>query len=400
MKVSELGGQVVGGGRYKLLSRLGSGNFGTVYRAHELLNGSFVREAALKLYSPEATASGNVEGMLRDCTLPARILGSDAPIEVKRHFVQIYGFGTLDTPAGECAYVSMELVRGGTTLEKKIQRNKDLGILPQEDEIVDYMRQFFTALSASHSAGVLHRDIKGANVMLHNGVVRVMDFGMGAWADDPGAQLKTTMSIYAPENFEGRYTVASDLYQAGLMFLEFYTGVSPFADRFGSGDMAAEKEKRRTFVFRGGAAYPGANISRKVDNVLKGCLEYLEDMRFQSAQEVLAALETDDLKSGVRALKARDFGEAERVARALTEQPNQAEERRIQAHMLLSRALKGQERSDEALTEAKKALAIAEQSGLAVRESAAWNRIIDAITVLYLQSGQAGMARIYEKKKR
>ena len=121
------------------------------------------------------------------------------------------------------------------------------------------------------------------------------------------------------------------------MFLEFYTGVSPFADRFGSGDMAAEKEKRRTFVFRGGAAYPGANISRKVDNVLKGCLEYLEDMRFQSAQEVLAALETDDLKSGVCALKARDFGEAERVARALTEQPNQAEERRIQAHMLLSK---------------------------------------------------------------
>ena len=54
MKVSELSGQLVGDGRYRLLVRLGSGNFGTVYRAEELMNGAFVRETALKLYSPEA----------------------------------------------------------------------------------------------------------------------------------------------------------------------------------------------------------------------------------------------------------------------------------------------------------------------------------------------------------
>lgn len=400
MKVSELGGQTVANGQYKLLSRLGSGNFGTVYRAHELLNGSYVREVALKIYSPEATASGNVDGMLRDCTLPARILGSDAPLEVKRHFVQIYGFGKMDTPAGVCAFVSMELVRGGTTLEKRIQRNKDLGILPQEDEIIDLMRQFFTALAAAHAAGVLHRDIKGANVMIHKGVVRVMDFGMGAWTDDPGAQLMTTMSIYAPENFEGRHTAASDIYQAGLMFMEFYTGVSPFVDRFGSGHMAQEREKRRNFVFRGGAAYPGANISKKVDNVLKGCLEYLDVMRFQSAEEVLRALDVDDMQSGLRALKEKDYDEAARIAEALTEQQGLGDDKRIQAHMLLSRALKGKGEREGALAQAKEALAVAEKVGLAARQPAEWNRIVDAITVLYLQNGQAGMARIYEKKKR
>ena len=66
MKDSELIGQVVGDGRYKLISRLGSGCFGTVFRAHELLNGSYVRETALKLYAPEVTATGPVEGMLQE----------------------------------------------------------------------------------------------------------------------------------------------------------------------------------------------------------------------------------------------------------------------------------------------------------------------------------------------
>ena len=92
MNVSELSGQTVGDGRYRLLVRLGNGNFGTVYRAQELMGSQTVREVALKLYSPEATKAGNVEGMLQDCALPARIMASDAPIEHKRHFVSIYSW--------------------------------------------------------------------------------------------------------------------------------------------------------------------------------------------------------------------------------------------------------------------------------------------------------------------
>ena len=400
MKDSELIGQVVGDGRYKLISRLGSGCFGTVFRAHELLNGSYVRETALKLYAPEVTATGPVEGMLQDCTLPARILSSDAPIEIKKHFVQIYGFGKMDTPIGECAYVSMELVRGGTTLEKIMERNRDLGLLPGEDMILDTMRQFFTALGAAHQAGVLHRDIKGGNVMIHNGVVRLLDFGMGAWMMDPNAQLKTTMSIYSPENFEGKHTVASDIYQAGLMFFELYTGISPFADKFGISDMEEEKKKRLEFVFRGGAHYPGARVSKNVDRVLKGCLEYMDIMRFQSAEEVLAALDTDDFRTGIRMLREKQFAEAERIACELLESTEQTEERKIHLHMLISRAAKGLGNNAEALAQAKEAYSIAEREGLQTTQMTAWNKIIDSITVLYLQNGQAGMARLFEAKKR
>ena len=84
MNVSELSGQTVGDGKYRLLIRLGNGNFGTVYRTQEMMGSQIVREVALKLYSPEATKAGNVEGMLQDCALPARIMASDAPIEHKR----------------------------------------------------------------------------------------------------------------------------------------------------------------------------------------------------------------------------------------------------------------------------------------------------------------------------
>ncbi|MDR3359368.1 MAG: protein kinase, partial [Bifidobacteriaceae bacterium] len=186
-----ISGAVVGDGKYRLGRKLGAGNFGTVFAADEQLDGHAVRPVALKLFSPEASKLGNVEGMLADCTLPARVLASSAPIEVKRHFAQIYDFGYLETPVGRCAYVAMELIRGAQTLEDVMSRQREAGAFPRSERVLDYMRQFFTALDAAHAAGVLHRDIKGANVMVDRGVLRVMDFGMGAFSERPETALKT-----------------------------------------------------------------------------------------------------------------------------------------------------------------------------------------------------------------
>ena len=401
MKVSELSSQVVGDGRYRLLVRLGSGNFGTVYRAEELMNGSVVREVALKLYSPEATESGNVEGMLEDCTLPARIMASDAPIEQKRHFVSIYSFGKMDTPAGLCAYVAMELVRGGDTLEDLIKRCKRAKHFPNETVITDLMTQFFTALSLAHRENVLHRDIKGANVMLQNGVVRVMDFGMGAFLDRPDAPLKTTMSIYAPENFEGRYTAVSDIYQAGLMFYELYTGCSPFEDRFGSGSMLKERKKRVDFVFRPGAAFPGTDPSPRLDEILSRCLRYAELARYQSAEEVLNALRGAKSSDALRiALTDGNYAEAENIARELLKGTRHDAAERISALRSLGQALSGQGRTEEALESYSEALKEADASGVFFHTPSRYNEIIDAMCVLYLKNGQPGTARLFAKKKR
>ena len=401
MNVSELSGQTVGDGRYRLLVRLGNGNFGTVYRAQELMGSQTVREVALKLYSPEATKAGNVEGMLQDCALPARIMASDAPIEHKRHFVSIYSFGKMDTPAGECAYVAMELVRGGDTLEDIIKRCRRAKHFPSESVIVDLMTQFFTALSLAHRENVLHRDIKGANVMVQNGVVRVMDFGMGAYLDRPDTPLKTTMSIYAPENFDGRYTAASDIYQAGRMFYELYTGCAPFVDRFGAGSMLEERRKRLEFVFKPGAAFPGTDPSPRLDEILSNCLKVSELARYQSADEVLHALQGADSAEALRmSLLNEDYTAAEKLAREALAGSRHDDLERIGFLKSLGEALGGQGRFAEALESYTEALETAERTGVFFHTPSKYNEIIDAMCVLYLKNGQAGTARLFAKKKK
>ena len=404
-QVSELTGSVVGDGKYALRGRLGAGAFGTVYRADELLNGSVVRQVALKLYSPEASRTGNVEGMLSDCALPARILSSDAPLDVKRHFAQIFDFGYLDTDAGRCAFVAMELIRGAETLEDLSDRYHDVGRFPKADQVLDYARQFFTALAAAHGAGVLHRDIKGANVMVDNGVVRVMDFGMGADLSQPDAPLKTTMSIYAPENFDGRYTAASDIYQAGLMFYEFYTGIAPFVDHgiaaHQQTDMNRERLKRVDFRYRPGKSIPGCHYDDLLDAVLGRCLEYSDFKRYGSAEEVLAALsQADTAATAAQAEQQGDHGLARQLAGQALANPDTPPDKRIQALATLAAAHAAGGNLDDALDCYKQAIAEAETSGALFHLPSDFNALVDGAVAIYTSRGQAGLARLLSKKRR
>jgi serine/threonine-protein kinase len=400
-RLPELVGQEVGHGKYALESVLGAGNFGTVFRAQEQLDGHLVRTVALKVYAPEASRLGHVEGMLADCTLPARILASDAPIEVKRHFAQIYDFGYLDTPLGRCAFVAMELIRGAETLENLMARYRRAGRFARPELILDYMTQFFTALDTAHRAGVLHRDIKGGNVMIDAGVIRVMDFGMGAYADQPEAALKTTMSIYAPENFDGRYTIASDIYQAGLMFYTLYTGLDPFAgDILHDTDMVEERAKRQRFQPRPGAAVPGVHASAFLDAVLAKCLAYGELNRYPSARAVLDALAHSDTAATAAQAVNTDPALALRLAEEALANPATAPEQRIAAGRTAAEAHAAQGDETAALAAYREAIAIAEASGALFHNDGAFNALVDAAVLLHIKRGQAGLARLLAKKKR
>ena len=413
MQVSELSGQVLGDNQYRLLARLGGGNFGTVYRAEERMNGAVVREVALKIYKPEATELGNVEGMLEDCALPARIFASNAPMEQKRHFVPIYAFGKLDTPAGRCAYVSMELVRGGETLESVIRRCRAAKRFPSEAEIVDFMRQFFTALSLAHREGVLHRDIKGANVMIQRNIcgvdgriqsdlLRVMDFGMGAYADQPEAALCTTMSIYAPENFDGRYTEASDIYQAGLMFLELYTGWSPFEELVGGEpDMANERKKRKEFEFRGGACFEGTDVSPRLDAILSRCLRYNDAARYSSALAVLDALSGANSADELRqALLDSEFDAALRLAKEQLASPRITDEQQMECLLACGKAYAGKGENEQAISAYLEALRFADKKGVYFHRPSKYNELVDGLCILYSKSEQPGSAKLFGKKKK
>jgi eukaryotic-like serine/threonine-protein kinase len=402
MKVSELSGQIIGDNQYRLLVRLGGGNFGTVYRAEELMNGEAAREVAIKIYKPEATTLGNVEGMLEDCALPARILDSSAPIEQKCHFVPIYSFGKLDTPAGRCAYVSMELVRDGDTLEAIIKRCRRAQRFPREAVIVDLMRQFFTALSLAHRVGVLHRDIKGANVMIQNGLLRVMDFGMGAYANKPETALCTTMSIYAPENFDGRYTEASDIYQAGLMFLELYTGWAPFEERFGGDtDMLRERKKRIDFQFRGGACFEGTDPSTRLDTILSRCLRFSDIARYTSADSVLEALSGTNSADALRqALIDNDFGKAIEIANEILAGPRVTDEQRMECLAALGKSHAETNQNDTAIAFYIAAIKFADETGVYFHRSSKYNELVDSVCILYIKCGQPGMAKLFSKKRK
>lgn len=402
MQVSELSGQILGDNQYRLLVRLGGGNFGTVYRAEELMNGAVAREVAIKIYKPEATALGNVEGMLEDCALPARILSSSAPIEQKQHFVPIYSFGKLDTPAGRCAYVSMELVRDADTLEDIIKRCRRAKRFPREEVMLDLMRQFFTALSLAHREGVLHRDIKGANVMLQGKVLRIMDFGMGAYANKPETALCTTMSIYAPENFDGRYTEASDIYQAGLMFLELYTGWSPFEERFGGGtDMLRERKKRIDFQFRGGACFEGTDPSPRLDAILMRCLRFSDIARYHSANDVLEALRGANSPEALRqALLDNDFEKAIEIANEILASPRLTDEQQLECLVACGKAYAGKGENEQAIASYMEALKFADKTGVYFHRPSKYNELVDGVCILYSKNGQPGSAGLFAKKKK
>lgn len=403
MKVSELTGTVLAG-KYALHQPLGKGAFGTVYRAQELLDGSVVREVAIKLYSPLASAHDHVEGMLADCALPARILSSDAPLEVKRHFVQIYDFGYLDTAAGRCAFVAMELIRGAETLQNVMDRYRDVGLHPRSETVIDYATQFFTGLAAAHAAGVLHRDIKGGNVMVDAGVIRIVDFGVGARLDHDTA-VRTTPSIQTPENFEGRHTVCSDVYQAGLMFYELYTGIAPFVNRgiaaYGPTDPLAERTKRATFRYRPGKDVPGVHYSELLDAVLAKCLAYSERARYPTAQAVLDALkQTDTVATAESALQSGAYATALRLAEQALANPDTDTAKRITSLRVAAAAQEAMGDLNRALELYRKAIALAESTGALFHNSEAFNALVDGVVLIYTQTGRAGMARLASRKRK
>ncbi len=263
----------------------------------------------------------------------------------------------------------------------------------------------FVALAAAHAAGVLHRDIKGANVMIDAGVVRVMDFGMGADLSQPDAPLKTTMSIHAPENFDGRHTAASDIYQAGLMFYEFYTGIAPFVDHgpmaHQATDMNRERLKRVDFRFKPGRNVPGCHYLDVLDAVLARCLEYSDFRRYGSAQEVLDALaQTDTTGTAAQAVQMGDTALARHLAEQALANPDTQSDKRIQAWKVMAEADVADGRLDQGLDHYKQAIAEAESTGALFHLPSDFNALLDGAIAIHTSRGQAGLARLLAKKRK
>jgi serine/threonine-protein kinase len=203
-------------GRYRLQDSIGQGAMGEVWRAYDETLG---RPVAVKLLLPhnlDPTAASRFR-------LEAQTAGRLS----HPHVVGVLDFGTYEGRL----FLVMELIEGDS-LARVLAAH---GALPAE-RVARIAAETAAGLAAAHQQGIVHRDIKPANLLLDaDGTLKIGDFGIARFLDDPGAALTATgqivgTSIYlAPERALGRPAgPASDVYSLGCVVYQLLTGRPPF----------------------------------------------------------------------------------------------------------------------------------------------------------------------------
>ncbi len=206
--------------RYLLENQLGAGG---TSRVHAALDERLGRQVAIKLLDAQLVASADPAGrerFLRE--------GPTSASFSHRNAVTIFDCGEDD---GDL-YIVMELV-DGPSLAERIAKN---GPLPVQ-EATDIASQVLAALSAAHAVGIVHRDVKPANVLLGtNGDVKLADFGIAKRFDDLEDSVTSTGMVIgtprylAPEQATGSpATSATDVYGVGILLFEMLTAQPPFS---------------------------------------------------------------------------------------------------------------------------------------------------------------------------
>jgi serine/threonine-protein kinase len=207
-------------GRYRLVSPLGHGGMGVVYRAEDI---ELAQTIALKFLNPKLQERPQAIELLRREVRVARQI-------THPNVVRIFDLGATDDET----FISMEFI-AGEDLESLVRR---VGPLPGP-KVLQIARQLAAGLTAAHEAGILHRDLKPANVMIDGaGNVRILDFGIAAPLDDEQAlrRLSGTPGFLAPELLAGQKpSQQSDLFAWGLVVYYTATGKVPTAEKL-SGD--------------------------------------------------------------------------------------------------------------------------------------------------------------------
>lgn len=199
---------------YELEFRLGGGSFGSVWRARETSTGQTVAlKVLVGLMSAQSQSALRAEVEL----LAAAALGRTENV------VRVIGGGSDPFP-----HVVMEYVEG-TDLARLL---RDRSTLPAR-EVIRIGLGMAVALDALEQAGIIHRDVKPANVLIdHNGTVKLADFGIakivGFETVTATGQLPMTMAYAAPEVWEGKPTHKSDLYAMGVVLYQCLVGSPPF----------------------------------------------------------------------------------------------------------------------------------------------------------------------------
>jgi len=253
--------------RYRIISPLGRGGMGEVFRADDLTLGQPV---ALK-FLPESMID---RSMLERFRNEVRIARRISHVNVCR----VYDIGETDNQV----FLSMEYV-DGEDLSSLLRR---IGQLPR-DKALEIARKICAGLSAAHDKGVLHRDLKPSNIMLDaRGEVLIMDFGLAALVHEIEDVRSGTPAYMAPEQLAGKeVTARSDIYALGLVLYELFTGKPAFEGKTYDEIMRVRRESlphRPSTLVR--------DFDPAVEMVILRCLEEGPENRPSSALIVSAAL--------------------------------------------------------------------------------------------------------------
>jgi serine/threonine-protein kinase len=286
-------------GRYELGEILGFGGMSEVHLARDT---RLHRDVAVKVLRADLARDPSFYLRFRREAQNAAALNHPA-------IVAVYDTGEAETATGPLPYIVMEYV-DGVTLRDIVHNDGPMPIKRAIEVIADACQ----ALNFSHQHGIIHRDVKPANIMISkSGAVKVMDFGIARALADSHSVTQTaavigTAQYLSPEQAKGDSVDArSDVYALGCVLYEILTGDPPFV---GDSPVAVAYQHVREDPVPPSARNP--ELSPELDAVVLKALAKNPDNRYQSAAEMRADLVR--VHSGERPEAPRVFTDAERTS--------------------------------------------------------------------------------------
>ncbi len=285
-------------GKFQLMARVGKGGFGEVWRAWDP---ELRRLVAIKILYRDKTALEHIDLARHEAKVAAQL--------VHPNIVRMYSFEDEE----ECVYTVSEFIDGFNL--RQIQKQNRLNHV----EAARICGQIARALHHAHQFGIVHRDVKPANVMLDMaGAAKLTDFGVAHWASAEQTlrvrkDVVGSANYMSPEQARGAdVTPMSDVYSLGILFYEAVTGELPFkgpakqilvAHQYNDPPMPRKKNSA---------------ISRDLETVCLKALEKDPEQRYQTAEQF-----AEDLEAIVKGdpVKARPVNWLERRWRAIRRKP-------------------------------------------------------------------------------